>query len=141
MRYKIKPIAKNSRVNDLKGILGIISFYVILQLLGITCPIKFITGISCPGCGMTRAWMSLLCGDFSAAVTFHPLFWMPVPGLLFYLMKYRIRKGVYCVGMSAICVSFLIVYLFRMFMNENTIVSFHPNDSLFVKLIQRIFYG
>ncbi len=58
----------------LGAILGIALFYLLLESLGITCPIKFCTGISCAGCGMSRAWLALLRGDLGAAVSFHPLF-------------------------------------------------------------------
>lgn len=33
----------------------------------IVCPSRFLTGIPCPGCGMTRAFLALLRGDFAAA--------------------------------------------------------------------------
>lgn len=37
------------------------------------CPFANITGMACPGCGMTRAASRLLRGDFVSAVEFHPL--------------------------------------------------------------------
>ncbi len=41
---------------------------------GVTiCPFALITGMACPGCGMTRAASSLLRGHFSTAVGYHPL--------------------------------------------------------------------
>ena len=52
-----------------------------LHFTGIGCPIKFLTGISCPGCGMTRAWLSALKLDFAQALAYHPLYWT-VPALL-----------------------------------------------------------
>lgn len=62
--------------------------YMILQGLGISCPIKFVTGISCAGCGMTRAWKALLFhGDFRQAFYYHPLFLLPVGFLALYLFK------------------------------------------------------
>ena len=40
---------------------------------GITfCPYKLITGIDCPGCGMTRSWVHLVAGSFTEAVRFNP---------------------------------------------------------------------
>ena len=53
--------------------------------LGYVCPFRALTGLPCPGCGMTRAWISLLHGDLSAAFRFHPLFWA-VPVLLVFLL-------------------------------------------------------
>ena len=37
------------------------------------CPFRLVTGLPCPGCGLTRSLVSLLHGDVSAAVCFHPL--------------------------------------------------------------------
>lgn len=37
------------------------------------CPFRHLTGYSCPGCGMTRACVSLAHGDVAASLHFHPL--------------------------------------------------------------------
>lgn len=38
------------------------------------CLVKNITGIPCPGCGLTRSFLSLLSGHLSKAFFYHPLF-------------------------------------------------------------------
>jgi len=38
-----------------------------------TCLVRSATGVSCPGCGMTRAASALLRGDLRTSWTFHPL--------------------------------------------------------------------
>lgn len=54
-----------------------------LYLLDLGCVFKGITGLSCPGCGMTRAWLAALKLDLAAAVAYHPLFWtVPIALLL-----------------------------------------------------------
>ena len=41
---------------------------------GVTvCPFALFTGMACPGCGMTRAASSLIRGDFTTALGYHPL--------------------------------------------------------------------
>lgn len=37
------------------------------------CPFALVTGIACPGCGMTRAAGNLIRGDLSLALAYHPL--------------------------------------------------------------------
>lgn len=45
------------------------------------CPLRNLTGIPCPGCGMCRAWMAFFQGRWTQALRFHPLFWL-VPVVL-----------------------------------------------------------
>src|SRR4051794_22012477 len=37
------------------------------------CPFKVLTGLPCPGCGLTRSTVALLHGDLSTSLYFHPL--------------------------------------------------------------------
>lgn len=49
-------------------------FLIITYLLKITnCPVKLITGMPCPGCGMTRAGFAVLRLDFVEALKYNPL--------------------------------------------------------------------
>ncbi len=45
------------------------------------CPILRLTGLPCPGCGMTRALLAAIHLDFPRALAMHPMFWS-VPVLL-----------------------------------------------------------
>lgn len=38
----------------------------------VICPFRLLTGLPCPGCGLTRSWVYLLHGDTSAAMTANP---------------------------------------------------------------------
>lgn len=46
-----------------------------LYLFGPGCPILRLTGIPCPGCGMTRALLAALRGDFVGAMRWHGMVW------------------------------------------------------------------
>lgn len=37
------------------------------------CGFKLLTGIDCPGCGMTRSFFALARGDLAESITMHPL--------------------------------------------------------------------
>ena len=50
--------------------------WLVLYLLDVGCIFRLMTGIPCPGCGMTRAWLAALRLDFAAAFAYHPLFWV-----------------------------------------------------------------
>jgi uncharacterized protein DUF2752 len=43
------------------------------------CLFKALTGLPCPGCGLTRAFSSLLHGQFARAYAFHPFAFLFVP--------------------------------------------------------------
>lgn len=43
------------------------------------CPVAGSLGAPCPGCGLTRATLALLHGDWQGALRFHPLVWLLLP--------------------------------------------------------------
>lgn len=45
----------------------LISFLSLIAIMPVACLFKTVTGISCPACGMTRAFMSILHFDFLEA--------------------------------------------------------------------------
>ena len=49
----------------------------------ILCPFRWLTGIICPGCGMTRSVMAFVRGDFLSSLHFHPFGPLLVTGLGF----------------------------------------------------------
>ena len=49
------------------------------------CIPRLITGIPCPACGMTRAWLALFRLDPVSAFRHHPMFWC-VPVLCLYII-------------------------------------------------------
>ena len=52
-----------------------IALMILIRIAGGSgCFIKSVFGVPCPACGMTRAWMSFVRGDFAGAFMFHPLF-------------------------------------------------------------------
>lgn len=48
----------------------------------IGCPINKLTGFDCPFCGMTRAHISFLKGEFAVAFGYHELFFLGIPFIL-----------------------------------------------------------
>lgn len=125
---------KKDRNSLLVFIVMVSIIYGILQFFGITCPIKFMTGVSCPSCGMTRAYLSLLRLDFKSAYYYHPLFVLPALGLIIYIFRYKFsKKFLRGIEVSFVLV-FLIVYAFRMMDPKDTIVVFRPYESIFYKI-------
>lgn len=126
------------RKNDLQAILIIAAFYAVMELAGITCPIRYLTGISCAGCGMSRAWISLLRLDAASAFAYHPLFWLPVPAALVLLFRRRLPRTLVRWTLGIACVLFLVVYVVRMLQPEDTIVTFAPETGLVYRVLSRL---
>ena len=74
------------------------AYYVWLSLtgLGIPCVFHLVTGLKCPGCGVTRMLISLLRLDLSAAFSYNAVLLCLLPLLLslglFSLIRY-VRTG------------------------------------------------
>jgi len=58
------------------------------------CPLKTVTGIPCPMCGMTRGVTSLVHGDFAHALLMNPASYLAVALAVLLLFQWRARKVV-----------------------------------------------
>lgn len=115
---------------------AIIIIYAVFHFVGIGCPIKYLTGISCAGCGMTRAWMHALKLDFEAAFYYHPL-WMLTPVLIgLILFKQRLDKKIFTIILSVIIAFFIIIYIIRLISPDNTVVVIDTSQSAVIKLMK-----
>ena len=86
---------KNERKELICAVTAVVVLYTAMESIGITCPIKFITGISCVGCGMSRAWMAFLHLDIAKAFAYHPLFWLVPIAVIVLLCKSKINIKIY----------------------------------------------
>lgn len=106
----------NTLVDGPAGSLGLfVAVAILLQALSIGCPIKFITGMSCPGCGLTRAWESALLLNFDDAVRFHPLFWVvPIVFLVLIAFGDKMRSVAGGIALGAIALCFVALWIMRL---------------------------
>lgn len=119
----------------------IAAVYAALAALGIGCPIKFFTGISCAGCGMTRAWISALRLDFCGAFMYHPLFPAPAVFCVIYLIRGKISSEVFRIICGVSAALFIIVYAVRMFMPSDMVVGADIRGGALYKSIRYILGG
>ena len=117
-------------------LLSLAAVLILMALSGIGCPIRYLTGISCPGCGMTRAVWHLLTLNLPAAMAYHPLCvaMPPVAGLLILFTVYpkpRARHILLWVTAAAL----LAVYLWRLLAGEGDVVVFDPQNGLIGRII------
>lgn len=116
------------------AVVTIVFVYFLFYLFKIGCPIKFLTGISCAGCGMTRAYFELLRLDIKGAFYYHPLFFLPPLFIVFIWQKKRFSEKTYKLILFTFILFFVIVYLYRMLFVDGDIVVFNPKESIFYKI-------
>ncbi|MBO6254499.1 MAG: DUF2752 domain-containing protein [Bacteroidaceae bacterium] len=119
-------------------ILAVAFVYTIFYITGIGCPIKFLTGVSCMGCGMTRAYLSLLRLDFAGAFRYHPLFPIPAIAAVLFLFRSRISQKIVNFLLFTTIALFSIIYLLRILNPSDTVVVFEPANGAVVRGIHMI---
>lgn len=118
--WLVKVLKKKKEAIMLLAGLGIVVLFT--SISGIGCPIKWLTGISCAGCGMTRAVFYAVQLQFSKAFYYHPLFWMMPFLVLLYLFWDRLAAKVQKNIVWAVVICFVVVYLIRLFGYDQDIV-------------------
>lgn len=118
-------------------IIIVIFIYLVFCFFVTGCPIRFMTGIPCPGCGMTRAVTSALHLDFAEAFRFHPLFPLAPFLILYMIFEDVVPRRASRVFAVFFAVSFIFVYIFRVFFVKSPILSIDIESGFIVKLIKR----
>ena len=62
----------------LKSFIALVYILLLYRTLG-CCPLRAVTGLPCPACGMTGAYIAVLHGDWPTAFSRHPLWWLAPP--------------------------------------------------------------
>ncbi len=115
---------KNRRNEVIKGILILLgigmlyAFFSILTGLRIPCVVHALTGLYCPGCGVTRMCLSLLRLDFQTAFSCNPLLFVTLPllgGILAYILYRYIRYGDCRTGKAGTALLLTLIVLFLAF--------------------------
>ena len=137
MRHGSNLSKRRQQMEVIAAALLVVLLYVAFALFGIGCPIKYITGISCAGCGMTRAWEALLHLDICGAFKFHPLWWSLIPAFVIFIFRGRLHKKTLSILLFIFIASFVIVYLYRMVAGGQDIVVFEPENGLIWRALCR----
>ncbi len=109
-------------------------YFLFYRVTGVGCPIKFMTGVSCPGCGMTRATLAAVTLHFHRAFFFHPLWMLPPIWVILYIFQKKIPRRLYNGLAVATVILFGIVYILRMANANDMIVVFQPKNGWIYRL-------
>lgn len=90
--------------------------YILFNILGITCIFLEILGFPCPGCGMTRAALSLMRFDIVSATKYNiTVFFMPyVFAYMFFNLKNKVHNYI-MTGIAFVAISNWILKLIMFF--------------------------
>lgn len=125
------------RLKELLTIIGCVALYcLVLTILNITCPIKYVTGISCAGCGMSRAFLSLIKGNITDAFNYHPLFWTVPIFVIIYIYRDKIPSKVFKVVVAVYLIAFIVCYIIRLLNPNDLIVVCDLKESVFYRLFK-----
>lgn len=128
---------KNVRINEyIKFGLVMTLLYIFYSIMGIGCPIKFLTGISCAGCGMTRAWICLVHLDIKGAVYYHPLFFLPIIYLFLFLIKDKLSYKIFNCAIVIGIALFTIIYILRLLNPDNIVVNINIKNGFIYKFLK-----
>lgn len=122
----------------IKTMIQLVAIILIIFLL-YHCPFSFFLGISCPGCGMTRAFLSLLQFDFAQAFYYHPLFPLVIALVLLYCL-YRLHlislsKKTIAIIEAISLFAFFFTYIIRLLL-RSPVVAWDFEQAAIVKLFR-----
>lgn len=107
-------------IRNFKEVILIFTVYYIVmhQVFHAFCPSVLLTGFPCAGCGMTRAVIFMLAGQFARSWRLNP---MALPVIVFaaycVIRRYFLGKKVrgFRTGLIILCLGMLTAYAYRMF--------------------------
>lgn len=88
---------------------GLLAMYIVIKkMCGAFCPMVNIFGLSCAGCGMTRAVLYVLKGQFQEAFYINPCVYLWIVFFLYiivvrYVLGKPLKYWQYFVGVIAVC--------------------------------------
>ena len=132
MKYKKKVMELGELC--LAGVL----LFVFYRKIG--CPIKVMTGVSCAGCGMTRAWIALWQLHWRDALEYHPLVLLPIVFVVALILKQYGHETLFRRTVVVLVVLFCIVYVMRMIDPADNIVVFRPKEGYFYRIGMKFYY-
>ena len=135
---RLKALWEDRR-GTILGLTVVFGLCLLRFVLGLPCPIQHLAGISCLGCGMTRALWCFVTLDFAGAWYYHPAAFALLPAMVLWIFfRFKSMKK----AATAILVGFvglmILVYLWRLFSGDGDVVTFAPKNGEIARLLGRL---
>ncbi len=115
-------------------VLLVVYFAGMYACFGSLCPFTVLTGLPCPGCGLTRAGVMLLTLDFAGAFRIHPFIYGVVGSVVvFFIERFGLGKdeAVWALRLLIFCgIGMCLFYVWRMyryFPDVEPMIYYHHN--------------
>ena len=131
----------NGNHTEWKAAFAVAALYLLLAAIGHGCPIRWITGIPCPGCGITRACLALLGGSVAEAFYWNPMF-LPAGAAFLYAIhreKIPVRPGrrTEMICAAVLVAGMAICYIYRVVLGHGPITA-DPENGLLFRLFETL---
>lgn len=100
---------------------GVLLAAVYLGMMGLAgipvCPLVLLTGLPCPGCGMTRAALLFLKGRWVQAFEMHPFFYVLLAlSIEAFILRYLLDRSLQKIRwiLSVVLILSIVFYIYRM---------------------------
>lgn len=113
----------------------VVYFFLAWNFFYSSCPFVMITGLPCPGCGLSRAGFCLLRGEFTAAWHLHPfIYGIALLAAAFVIRRYVLQKEVRSLQkwLILLLAGMLVFYIYRMirYFPGEPPMSYYPGNLL-----------
>lgn len=128
---------------------GVLAAFFVMAAWIWHCPIRLLFGVPCPGCGTTRACLSVLKLKIPEAFAYQPVFFLNVLLFLYGIHRNVIRRNAMKKGLrwsdkaeTAVLVLviavILIVYVIRLIRQDSPVMELSPEKGLVFRVAELI---
>lgn len=94
----------------------------------VPCLFRRLTGVICPSCGMSRAWLAVLRAELREAFSYHPMFWSVPVFAVFFLFREKASTRAGKAVFFTLLIAYLACYLLRLLGHPGGAAALHAGE-------------